>query len=391
MVKALLGVALALAAPAWAAPVDGLWLEAGIEPARVAVQTQANYTVRLYQGVAVRELAIDEPHAPLAEFRPIGEARVFEAVRDGRRYRVHERRYAVLPFASERLAIAGVQARVQVAGASGWRAVTVEAPPLFLDVLPVPADAAVAARSLRLEEDWSGTEGDGAVLRRRVRIHAEGVDAAQLPEIDFAVPGARVHAKPPRLESRFEDETLVALREQSFEVLADDGRALAVPELRLRWWNARSAAMEVAVLPARLLRGGAAPVADEAPAAQSASDAAQPALTEWPAFAAAGALVLAALLAWRRRARLRAAWWLARACRAGEPLALRDALLAWVAAARPAQAPLTLGALAASLDDAVARHAAEALDRALYGPASAAAVDAPASAIRRIKRGVLRP
>lgn len=374
MVKHAWALLLFVAAPAAATSAD-LLLEAELEPSRVAVQTQATYRLRLYQAVAVRDLVIGEPQSPLAEFRPIGAPRIDEAVRDGRRYRVHERRYAVIPFASGNLAIAGVGASARIAAPAGWRELRVAAPPLTLAVLPLPADAGVAARSLRLQETWS-TAADGSIWRRLIRIEAAGIDAAQLPEIRFAVPGANVHAEPARLDNHYDGDINVGVREQSFNVAMQRADDIVVPELRLAWSRADTLAPEAATLPARVLKAPAA-----VPAGGDAS-------VMPPALMAVAALGLAAALAWRRRRRLQAAWRLHRACRTGEPAAVRDALLAWAAAVRGEHAPLTLGALAAGIEDGNARAALAELDRSLYGAERGRRKPALAGIVKRAKRGL---
>jgi hypothetical protein len=79
---------------------------------------------------------------------------------------------------------------------------------------------------------------------------------------------------------------------------------------------------------------------------------------------------------------------LRRACRRGQPQAVRDELLAWAARCWPQQPPRALGALAERLDDRHARRALDALERSLYGPPGDAAQDADvlAGIVRQVKR-----
>lgn len=382
MKRGFVAALLVAAGSAVAGPPD-LLLEADLQPDRVTVQTQADYRLRLYQGVAVRDVTVVEPRAPLAEFRPSGETRVYEAVRDGRRYRVHERRYAVFPFASGALNIAGVHADVRLAE----RSVRVEAAPRVLTVLPMPSGAAVAAKSLSLSETWSPSTGAavGDVLHRQIRIEAAGVDAGQLPEIRFEVSGVAVHAESVQLENRFRDGINIATRVQSFSLVPQRAGDIAMPGLRVNWWNTDAGTHAVAALPARTLQvlsvrgavpAGAAPVSQPAP--------------PYVAIVAFALLLGAtAILVWRRRARLCAAWRLRRACRAGDAQTVRDALLAWVATVRPETTPRTLGALAESLDDAAACRVLRELDRSLYGPAAGRFDTATlASVVRAVRRPI---
>jgi len=374
----LLAGSVVVAAPAASAAPD-LWLEAEIEPVRVHARTQAIYRLRLYQGVAAGELKLSGPSAALADFRAVGDDRIYEALRDGRRYRVHERSYAVFPFASGELKIAG--ARADGVAAGGRRALRLDAAPRVLSVLPVPAGAGLPARELTLSESWSMPEqlAVGEVARRHVRIEAVGIDAAQLPELGFAIPGMAVHAEPARLENRFRGELNVASREQSFSIVPQVAGTLAVAELQLRWWNADAQAPAVAALPARTLAvaGASAPAVSATPVAAASS----------ASIALIGALGLTAAWAWRRRAALSAAWRLRRACRSARPVAVRDGLLAWATLRWSDRPPRTLGALADLLDDEAARRALGELDRRLYG-AGGADCDAAwlTGVVRQIRR-----
>jgi hypothetical protein len=124
------------ALPAQAA--QDVLIEAELEPAEVRVQAQAVYRLRVLHAVDVRELRMVGPSARLADFRVIGDDRVFEAQRDGRRYRVHERSYAVIPFASGTLELSGAYAT----GRTATTAVRLEAPARAVTLLPIEIEAA---------------------------------------------------------------------------------------------------------------------------------------------------------------------------------------------------------------------------------------------------------
>lgn len=414
LLSVLLGAA-ALAAQSAAAQTQDVFVEAELQPKQVYVQAQAVYLLRFYHAVDVRELKMNGPTARLAELRPIGGERVYEALREGRRYRVHERRYALVPLGSGALALSGafVQGRVlapSVGAADGRAAIRLEATAQTLTVLPVPAAAGAGswlpATALALSESWSlppGGISPGQLLQRTIRIEADGVDASQIPPLTLQAPGLQVLAEPPRLENRPDGEGMTGVREQRFQLLALRAGTLEVPALQLSWWNLRADALAVATLPARTLRVAAVvtEVAAEAPgdrpvtAASAATrrstpDTTLPLAPSWPRLLLASALLLGAGLGWAcaRRPRVRAAWRLQRACRAGHAGAVRDALLAWAALSWPAQPPLTLEALAQRGADPALRQALGLLERRLYGPpADRPDVATLRAALRTIQRG----
>ena len=373
-----------------------VWLEAGFERTEGYVQAQALYTLRLYQAIDVRELRFDVPAPALGELRPLGDDRLDEAVRDGRRYRVTERRFAVFPYASGDFALPGVRVTglVAVRGAApGTREpLRLDAPAATLAVLPIPDAAATGpwlpARALTLTEEWTPAARElrtGDVLHRTIRIEARGLDAAQLPAPELAADGFSVHAGPARLDSRVDGDWIVGMREQTWRFVPSRGGELVVPPVELSWRDAATGEARIAMLPARTFAVAGGPQAAAAAAPSAVEDGAAPDPVTPPAATAApppadrgppmalGAAAVVALLAavatiaaCRRDPARRD---LHRACRANDPRAARDALLEAAARRLAAPAPRSLGELAARLDDPACRTALAALDRALYGPA----------------------
>lgn len=370
------------------------WLvEAEFDQPEVHVHAQAVYRVRFLHAVDVRDVQLTEPAVRLADLRRIGEDRIFEAEREGRRYRVHERRFAVFPFASGTLELSGahVSGRVPVSTATlrdGWRPIRIEVPPRTLTVLPIDirADGVpwLPAQTLKLTEQWTTVEN--GVHRRTLRVEATGVDASQLPELDVKVDGMGVLPGPPRLQNHFSGERNVAVREQTVVIMPIKSGLFTVPPLQLHWWNVGSDAGDVATLPGRtLLVGEPAPVRD----VPNSATLKLTSLTHlWVILAASlGAMLLFSAL---RSRRLRLARRLYQACSAVDTQAVRDGLLEWAAGMLP-DPPQTLGALAERMQDPLARDAVMTLERSLYGP-HAGTWDAAALAalVSQVKRDVRR-
>lgn len=349
--------------PVWAAgAAPPLFAEAELSPAEPFVQAHALYTLRFYQGAAVRDLELVPPAARLADIRPLGATQVREVERAGQRYRLHERRFIVIPFASGPQELTGAHVRAGLPGTAGAR--RWDAPPLRLNVKPVPAAAArthwLPAEKLVLDDDWLPDAESftlGALLRRTVRIEAVGVDAAQLPAIDFAIDGAIVTPRPAQLTTRVEDEYLIGVREQTFDIVPTRPGKLEVPPLEVAWWpivNAGGTAL--ARLPGRHLSiaGGASPVQRTAAS---------------PGWALGMILLVLALAVgigwlawplWRLRPVLRA-------LKAGHPRELSRALYAWGQRRWPAAPPLSLPALAQRMRRPALRAWIRQLDKETYG------------------------
>jgi hypothetical protein len=388
-------VSLLAAAAIVATPERTVLLEADVEPAQVYVQAQAVYRLRLYQAVDVRELTFSVAAPRLADLQPMGQGRVYETLRDGRRYRVHERSYAIRPYSSGALVLGGahLDGRVPASGTpDGRRALRMDAPPLTLNVLPVPSSAGAApwlpAHTLSVTQVWTPAPQAGQAQRRSIRIEAAGVDAGQLPELKITVPGMVVHASPARLENRFAGTLNIGVREQTFSMVALHSGPISVPEIQLHWWNVESNLPAVATLPSRTLQISAAPGLAPAPTLVPTLEPTA-ALGFSPLLPGAAALLCLAALLWHRRAGIGAAWRLVRACRTGNVRGVRDGLLAWTTIVLPQPAALTLGGLSERLDEPAARYALGELERHLYGPAPGTCEPAMLMAtVRSVKRAV---
>lgn len=386
-----------LAAAIAAAPERSVLLEADLEPAQVYVQAQAVYRLRLYLAIDMRDLAFHVVAPRLADLRQIGQGRVYEALRDGRRYRVHERSYAVRPYTSGALVLSGshVAGRVPAAGTpDGRRALRMDAPARTLQVMPVPPDAGAApwlpVNTLSVTEAWAPARQMGQVgqaQRRSIRIEAAGVDARQLPELHITAPGMTVHAGPARFEDRSAGALNIGVREQTFNMVALRAGAIIVPEFQLPWWDIESNSLAVATLPSRTLQIAPAPGLALTPGlVPTAARAGQRLPLIVPGITVLLCLIT---LLWSRRTSVGAAWRLARACRTGDARGVRDGLLAWTAMVWPQSVSLTLGGLAERLVEPQARRALGELDRHLYGQGSDACDPATLNAtVRCIKCAV---
>lgn len=373
------------------APADkALWIEAELQPDdTLHVHTQARYTLRLYQAVSVRDLAFHAPESALAEIRPAGES-IREVTRDGQRYRVTERRYAIFPFASGSLQLSGghVSLRTDAASASERR---IEAPALTRDVRPVPTDLRpdqwLPAHALTLTESWHPDVSQlrpGQPLRRTIRIEARGVTAAQIPPLHPGADGFSVHPEPPRLEEREEGGWITGIREQTWLLVPRHAGEFTLPALQLPWTDAVSGQPQQATLPARpvavMASSEARNVATDphaAPAANSAPP--QPSTPSTPAggatAAGTGAALLAAIAllaagaAATRRLRDTATFRrITCACRDNDPIAARTNLLQW-SREIGAPGPGGLLALAHHLGGTATGRELATLDRHLYGGA----------------------
>lgn len=433
--RGIVAAAVLLLAGHGAVAAPRVWVEAAVEPATVPVNAQATYVLRFGHAVDVRAPRFEPPRPRLAEVVALGPEVQSEVVREGLRYRVHERRFAVLPFASGVLSLdAAVSGTTPATLAeTGGRASFVLAAPLLrLDVRPaVDGKPWLPAMNVQnfLSNATSPTLRVGEVWTRQLLIEADGVDGSVItPPAWPASADWSVQLDPPEVGRRIEGGRLIGYRRQTIHAQALRAGRLSFPAVAIAWWQlpagpwrlsqpaaasvevvavgSAAGATHAAPVPSTLAGSTSPPPADESGAPPGRPDR-RPG-EELPSLAqlAIAALLLLGLRAlWRwpaaRRARgtfaqrRQSARALAAATRAGAAPAAQRALLAWVAAGG-----LRVRSLGALIDALAALPAAsepqrgrliaalEQLEAACYGATAPGWDGHPLrQALRALKRG----
>ena len=394
---------------------------ASVDSDSVYVQQQIILTLTLQQAVALDDRSVTELDLDNAYVRPLGQ-NSYQRTRDGRRWLVHEIRYAVFPEQSGTLTIpaqsfagrARQGSRSLFDLDSGPR-ISRKSEAITVEVKPRPAafpqDAVwLPAGNLDIEESWSQKPGElttGDSVTRTVTVTGDGLQGAQLPPLAFPeIPGLKYYPDKPSIEEADADSGVIGLRTDSAALVPVRPGVYRIPEVRIPWWDIREDRLRHAVLPGREIKvtpaAGESPSdaadADTAVAAPAGTGKSQPSPTAtrnagyWPwisGLLALAWLLTAAALAWvlaRHRGETPApsatpqvhtreatAWkQVQAACAAGAPRPAREALRRWLQTLpAPANGQSLLSFAGNQPDDALSRALAD-LDAALYGPAQAA-------------------
>ncbi|TCO75618.1 BatD family protein [Chromatocurvus halotolerans] len=386
---------------------------ASVDSDSVYVQQQVILTLTLQQGIALDDRSVTELKLDDAYVKALGQ-NSYQRSSGGRRWLVHEIRYAIFPEQSGTLTIpaqtfagrARQGSRSLFDLDSGPR-ISRNSEAITLEVKPrpssFPGSTWLPASSLEIEESWS-REPDGLAtgdsVTRTVTVTGEGLQGAQLPPLEFPdTQGLKYYPDKPSIEEAETDTGVIGLRTDSAALVPVRPGVYRIPEVRIPWWDTVEDRLRYAVLPGREISvdTAAGDSADssptEAPRAQAApgENGRQPALTQgsnnrWAwisgVLALCWLLTAAALgrMVWQRRQREPepaatapaprepAAWkQLQAACAAGRPGPAREALRRWLQTLPPPASSQTPLAFAASLQDSVLHGAVGDLDRALYG------------------------
>lgn len=427
-----------------------VFIEVAVDDATPFVQGRVVYTIRLYDAVGILEGTLTPPELADGPVEKLGDDRVTETRRDGRPYRVIERRYALHPQSSGPVTIPPVVFQGRVRGGAALagrdpfatafgpgmidqmlapgRTVRVRSAPVTLEVQARPDQAGdgwfLPARNVSLADSWADGAPElavGAAVTREITLTAEGVTAAQIPDLTIPpVPGLKQY---PEVAAETEGGDGTVIQRQKITVIPTRPGTVTLPVIELDWWDSAAGVQRTARVPERTVTvTGTAPAATVSPTPASAP-VAPPAASTPPApasvvdpwwrspwmwgSAVAVTLSLGALAAWinyrppggwravRRRADTppgldlnQAEKALAAACEAGDPGGAAAALAAWGRARWPDRPPAGPGAVADRLGAADLQGAVAALNDLLYGRRAGGAWNGAAlwSAFRAARR-----
>ncbi len=401
------------------------FVETEVDDPQPYVQQSVGVVVRLYFATQLASGELDLATPAAASLQRIGEDRSSVREVGGRRYNVVERRFLLVPERSGPLRLDG--ARFSGRGAGGFfddffgrgnGTLNARAPDQTLQVRAVP-DAApqpwLPLKDLRLRYTAAPQAARvGEAVTIAVEATAVGATRAQFPELPVPALGdaAQVFAEPPQYDETFDGNGPQLKLTRRYSIVPQQAGTLAVPGIRMRWWDVRAAEARTAALPdlslpvapgvAGAVPPPAAPAAATVPAtvAGTADTAIAPQGARrlpaqlWPWLAAGFALLWLATLVWalaRRRPmgtssrpqagqgtppplHAGATHSLADLRRALDTGDLDDVEQALRGMARPPVADLD--ALAARLDDVAQRQALDALRRARWAGGSGTAARA---------------
>lgn len=243
-----------------------VFIEVEVDPVEgpYYVHAQLSLKVRIFYQQNLTEAAINPPEPEQASVRLLDEV-PYQADRNGERYRVLERRYAIFPERSGELVIPPLQLTGRLIERPAdrlWqpsvrgRRVRIESDPLTLTVLPRPpeytGDSWLPARSIELAQQITdGVEVRvGEPVTRTVILDAVGLEEHMLEEPPWPeISDARIYPDQPQGISRDDGQWVLGHREFRYAVVPEQAGELVLPEIRLTWWDTVNDRQRVTVLP----------------------------------------------------------------------------------------------------------------------------------------------
>ena len=279
------------------------FVEAVASSNHVYIGQQVLYTVRLFYSGELNDGSLPNPDVAGADLRQFGNDLNYEAVRNGRRYHVVERRYALTPRHAGALVIPPIEFQGELVDRSNpndpggifnpgglfgnTTPITADSPQVRLDVQTPPADwgktSWLPARSLTL--GLKGLPGDdkvtvGQPFNLRLSVDAQGLSGEALPPLSLpAIDGATVYPDQPTTSTHDDGQWLSGHSERSFAIFPQHAGTLTLPAITLTWFDVQTGQKRVATIPAHSL------TVLPASATQAAAPSVQPSVLPAPAVA----------------------------------------------------------------------------------------------------------
>tara|TARA_R110002072_G_scaffold1598_7_gene13663 strand:+ start:26461 stop:28143 length:1683 start_codon:yes stop_codon:yes gene_type:complete len=239
-----------------------VFFDTDVDTTETYVQGQIIYTIKLYYVENISGDFPPMPNIPDAVVETIEGERRYDAITNGRRYYVLEKRYGIYPQKSGEMTIPAQTFsgfRVGPGFFSTREPVLTRSEAHVINIKAKPAeftfDHWLPATNVSIAETWVGGAPSftvGEPVNRSIVISASGVAASLLPHLDNTpIEGAKTYQDP-----AVEDQTLTADGIDSIQtivvgIVPTKPGTLELPAIEIPWWNTKTDQLEVAKIPAQ--------------------------------------------------------------------------------------------------------------------------------------------
>lgn len=247
-----------------------VFFDTSVDTTETYVQGQIIYTIKLYYVENISGDFPPMPAVPDAVVETIEGERRYDAITNGRRYYVLEKRYGIYPQKSGLLTIPGqtfsgfrvgpgfFSTREPVLTRSDSHPITVKAKPAgFI------GDHWLPATNVSIEESWVGGTPEfvvGEPVNRSLVISASGVAASLLPPLnDTPIDGAKTYQDPAAEEQSLTADGINSTQTIVVGIVPTRAGSLDLPAIEIPWWNTKTDQLEVARIPAQSFKVKASP------------------------------------------------------------------------------------------------------------------------------------
>ncbi|MCD6525637.1 MAG: protein BatD [Desulfuromonas sp.] len=229
-------------------------LEVEATPLAAMVQGQILYRVRLFHRLPLTQgsLSAPEPQGVETLLQKLGEDRRFETYRNGWRYQVIERSYALFPQQSGKLRLPPLRFEGQLQPSQRSRfdhfgqqgkIIRLRSDSIDINVQPPASNQHrwLPAQDLNADDSWQNnppTLTVGEPATRTLTIRAAGITAAQLPDLILSAPEVfKQYPDQAAREDIIDQNGISGVVVQKVALVPTRAGTFELPELSLTWWD----------------------------------------------------------------------------------------------------------------------------------------------------------
>jgi hypothetical protein len=238
-----------------------LFFETDVDRNQVYLQAQLLYKVKLYTAINVSRANITEPKLDQAIIHSLGDQLIYEAVRNGIRYQVHEWNYAIFPQQQGTLIIPAPVLSASVSDRSSiyGRPISITTEDLSIEVTPIPASYPaqpwIATPSLKATQQWDPAETNikvGDSITRTIEFNITGNEIALIPRLEHKdITGVKTYPDKSQSENNPTNSGIQGQRIEKIAYVVTKPGAITLPAFEISWWNTQTEQLETTKLPAR--------------------------------------------------------------------------------------------------------------------------------------------
>lgn len=253
--------------------VEDIIVEAEVETKTAYVQQQIVYVQRLYFAREFFDnatLSTPQLKKGKIDLEKLGSGREYTETKQGREYKVIERRYAIFPIQSGTLEIAPTFFEGRLLDPNSQhnnfgffsrprgQVIRRFSPAIKINVQAQAAEYKskdwLPASQLTLHANWSSPPTQaktGEPLTLTLSIIADGLRAEQLPQLQLNMPeGLKTYNDQPVLNNESNSNGIVGTRQEKIVVVATKAGNFTIPTIQLEWWDNRKNQTQTASIPA---------------------------------------------------------------------------------------------------------------------------------------------
>ncbi|MDF1642938.1 MAG: BatD family protein [Pseudomonadales bacterium] len=249
-----------------------LFFETDVDRNKVYQQAQLLYKVKLYTAINISRANITEPKLDQAIIHSLGDQLIYEAVRNGIRYQVHEWNYAIFPQQQGTLTIPAPVLSASISDRSSMygRPISITTEDLSIEVTPTPANYPaqpwIATPSLKATQHWDPAHTNikvGDSITRTIEFDITDNEIALIPELEHPeLTNVKTYPDKPQSENSQTNAGIQGQRIEKIAYVVTKPGAITIPAFEISWWNTQTEQLETTKLPARTFEVAAVDVTE---------------------------------------------------------------------------------------------------------------------------------